>query len=96
MHQVVLVVQTQDIHDDINAQAESHLSLPISTRSDLVAPPAEGVSRPGPGEIVLTVDNRVPFLEEDPLKVRHPKNPSGLVIDQVEGFEENVLVGDPQ
>ena len=90
MDRVVLVVETERVHRDVDSHPDRQLALRLASRGDLEGVGAGLVTLPGAGEVVLRVDHRAPGAEVHRPELGMEEEASRRGVEQVEALEHHV------
>jgi len=91
MDDVLLIVRGQGVNDDVDPHPESCIPLKISPRSALADPLSIFVSGPGPGQIVLRINDRRPGIDGDAFKVWIDNLAASEAADEIEALIDGMV-----
>ena len=94
MYGIVLVVEAQRVHADVDARPDGELALRLATGHHLEGIVAALVPGPGAGQVILRVEDRGTAGDERCLQLRMGEEPPGCRVEEVEALEDDVRGGE--
>src|SRR5450631_2886260 len=90
VNRVVLVVEAQRVHADVDACPDGQLALRLTPRNHFEGIVAALVPGPGSRQVILRVEHRGAATDEGSVKLRVGKEAAGSRVEQVETLEHDM------
>src|SRR5882724_1336253 len=93
VHLVLLVVEAQGVHGDVDAEPDGLLPLQLPTGRDLEVPGPQRIPGQGTHQVVSRIENGEAATQLEALQIRGGSDAAGGPVEQVERLVEDVIPG---